>query len=124
MATGSMPAIKAKVVMMMGRKRLRPAAMRASSRSMPLASEARAASSNKMAFLATKPMSMITPMRLMRFNVPPVKSKANTTPMSDKGKENMTAKGAVNEPNCMTKMKYIKPIPEIKAMPISANTSF
>ena len=60
----------------------------------------------------------------MRFNVLPVKSSARTTPISDKGSENITAKGAEKELNCMTKIKYIKAMPEISAMPISVKTSF
>src|SRR5438270_143131 len=54
-----MPAISAQVVIRIGRRRARPAAISASSRSMPSASRLRAASSSRMAFLATRPIIML-----------------------------------------------------------------
>ena len=77
-----------------------------------------------MAFFATRPMSMITPMRLMRFNEPPVRLSASTTPISENSNDNMMASGAVNEPNCITSTRYITKMPMSSAMPISANSSF
>ena len=123
MATGSMPAISAKVVIKIGLRRLRPAVIKASSRSTPSASSTRAASSSKMAFFATKPISMITPIRLIRFSVEPVNNRATTTPIRDSGSESITASGAVNEPNCMTRIRYMSATPDTKAIPICLKTS-
>jgi hypothetical protein len=94
-ATGNMPATSAKVVIRMGRKRLRPACIKASSRSTPSRSSWRVASSSRMAFLATRPISMMTPIRLIRLSVPPVISSASTTPISDSGSDSITPSGAV-----------------------------
>ena len=123
MATGSMPAISAKVVIRIGRSRRWPAAISASSRVMPLASRLRAASSSRIAFFATSPCSMMMPMKLIRFSVLCVTSSASTTPIGVKSSENITGMGAVNEPNCITSTRYIMPMPEISAMPICVNTS-
>jgi hypothetical protein len=60
-----------------------------------------------MAFLATIPMSMITPIMLMRFSVVFVASIASMTPISDSGRDNMMASGSRNDPNCTTRTKYI-----------------
>ena len=43
-----------------------------------------------MAFFATRPISMMTPMKLMRLSVPPVSSSASTTPISDSGSDSIT----------------------------------
>ena len=64
-----------------------------------------------MAFFATRPMSMMTPMKLMRLSVPRVTSSASTTPISDSGSDSITGSGAVNEPNCITSTRYITPMP-------------
>ncbi len=123
MATGSMPAISANVVIMIGRSRFLPACISASSRSMPSRSSTRAASSSRMAFFATRPISMITPMMLIRFSVPPVETSATTTPIRLSGSEIITGIGAVNEPNCITSTRNISSTPEISAMPRLLNTS-
>ncbi len=123
MATGSMPAISANVVIMMGRRRLRPACISASSRSIPSRSSARAASSSRMAFFATSPISMMTPMMLMRLSVPCVDTSAITTPIRLSGSEIITGMGAVNEPNCITSTRYISATPETSAMPRLLKTS-
>jgi hypothetical protein len=57
------------------------------------------ASSSRIAFFATSPISMITPIELIRFTVPPVSSSASTTPIRLSGSEIITGSGAVNEPN-------------------------
>ncbi len=60
----------------------------------------------------------------MMLIVVPVIMSANITPMSDSGSEIMIASGSRNEPNCMTRMRYIS----ITAMPsaekMRPNTSF
>ncbi len=68
-----------------------------------------------MAFFATSPISMMMPMRLIRFSVPPVASSASTTPISDSGSESITGSGAVNEPNCITSTRYISAMPMTSA---------
>ena len=65
-----MPAISAKVVIRIGRRRTRPACISASSRSTPCASSLRARSSSRIAFFATRPISMMMPMKLIRLSVP------------------------------------------------------
>ena len=72
-----------------------------------------------MAFLATSPISMMTPMKLIRLSVPPVSSSASTTPISDSGSDSITASGAVKEPNCITRIRYISAMPMTSAMAIS-----
>ena len=123
MATGSMPAMRAKVVIRMGRRRLRPAAISASSRGMPVFSSTREASSNRMAFFATRPISMMTPMRLMRLIVALANSNAMTTPMRLSGSDSITGSGALNEPNWMTRMRYIMATPATSAVSMSVNTA-
>ena len=76
-----------------------------------------------MAFFATSPISMMTPMKLIRLSVPPVASSASTTPISDSGSDSITASGAVKLPNCMTRIRYISATPMTSAIPISRNTS-
>ena len=76
-----------------------------------------------MAFFATRPISMMTPMKLISFSVLPVISSATTTPMSDNGNDSITASGAVKLPNCITSTMYISAMPNISAIPISLNTS-
>src|SRR5665213_1799463 len=68
-ATGSMPAMSASVVMMIGRSRMRPASISASRRDIPFSRAHFAKSMSRIAFLATMPISSITPMRLMMFNL-------------------------------------------------------
>ncbi|MNN10440.1 hypothetical protein D3C81_1233620 [compost metagenome] len=118
-----MPAISANVVIRMGRKRMRPAYISASSRPWPSSSRLRAASSSRMAFLATSPISMIMPIKLIRLRVLFVITSATTTPIKLSGKDIITATGAVNEPNCITRIKYIRPIPITSAISISVNSS-
>ena len=67
---------------------------------------------------------MMMPMKLIMFSVFFVSNKATTTPISDSGSDNMTDSGAVNEPNCMTRIRYISPIPITSAISISENNSF
>jgi hypothetical protein len=50
----------------------------------------RAASSSRIAFFATRPISMITPMKLIRFSVPRVSSRASTTPIRLSGRDSIT----------------------------------
>ncbi len=77
----------------------------------------------RMAFLATIPISRMTPMRLMMLSVSPVTSSANTTPMSDSGSETRMASGSRNEPNWMTRMRYISSTAMISAVKMRVKTS-
>ena len=74
--------------------------------------------------MATSPISMMMPMKLIRFSVLPVNSKASTTPIKDSGSDSMTASGAVKELNCMTRIRYISAIPITSATSISVNNAF
>ena len=82
----------------------------------------RAASSNRMAFLATRPINMMTPMKLIRLSVPRVINSANTTPIRLSGSDSITASGAVKLLNCITRIRYISAMPDTSAMPICLNT--
>ena len=102
-ASGTMPKIMASVVIRMGRNRTRAAISRASWRDMPAtgwpsspvwSSRARMAkSTNKMAFLVTSPISMMTPMMENIDSDEPNISSASTTPMSVSGSEVISASG-------------------------------
>jgi hypothetical protein len=60
---------------------------------------------------------------LIRLSVLPVMIRASTTPISDSGNDSITPIGAVNEPNCITRIRYISAIPENSAMTICLNSS-
>ena len=99
-ARGSMPKIMARVVMTIGRSRVEPALMSARSRPRPCSRRAwLAKSTSRIAFLVTRPMSMMRPIMLMMFKVSPVRRSATATPTSDRGSESMIAKGWVKDPN-------------------------
>ncbi len=66
---------------------------------------------------------MMTPIRLIKFSVPCVASKASTTPINDSGSDSMTGIGARKEPNWITSTRYIKRTPENSAMPMAVNIS-
>ena len=118
-ATGIMPAISAKVVMRIGRRRIAPPSIRASRSDSPSRSRDHLAKSmSRIAFLATMPMSRITPIRLMMFSVSPVASSISTTPISDSGSDIRIASGSMNDPNCITRIRYISST----AVPSAANT--
>ena len=65
MAIGIMPAMSAKVVIRIGRRRTRPASMMAWRRDMPCSSDHFAKSTSRIAFFATMPISRMTPIMLM-----------------------------------------------------------
>ena len=76
-----------------------------------------------MAFLATRPINMMMPIKLIRLRVFSVITSATTTPIRLSGNDIITATGAVKEPNCITRIKYIRPIPITSAISISVNSS-
>ena len=92
---------------MIGRRRTRPASMIASRRDCPRSCPHFAKSMSRMAFFATIPISRITPMSDMMFSVPFVMMSASTTPMSESGRAIMIASGSRNEPNCITRIRYM-----------------
>ena len=118
-----MPAISANVVMMMGRSRMRPASISASRSGMPRSRAHLAKSISRIAFLATMPISRMTPIRLMMFSVSPVISSASTTPISESGSDIRIASGSRNDPNCITRIRYISSTATPSAVKIRVNTS-
>ena len=75
-----------------------------------------------MAFFATRPTSMMMPMKLIRLSVERAASNASTTPIRLSGSEIITGSGAVNEPNWITSTMYINSTPLKSATPMSPNT--
>ena len=88
-------------------------------RSIPCSFPHFAKSISRIAFFATIPIKRITPIIDMMFSVSPVISSASTTPMSDSGSEIRMAIGSRNEPNCITRIRYIS----ISAIPSAARMS-
>ena len=76
-----------------------------------------------MAFLATSPISMMMPIKLIRLRVFFVITSATTTPIKLSGSDIITAIGAVNELNCITRIRYIRPMPITSAITIWVNSS-
>ena len=76
-----------------------------------------------MAFFATMPISRITPIRLMMLSVSPVTSSASTTPISESGSEIRIASGSRNEPNWITRIRYISSTATPSAVKMRVNTS-
>ncbi len=111
--------MSASVVIMIGRRRTRPASMIAVRRSIPCSCPHLAKSMSRIAFFATMPMSRITPIIDMMLSVSLVISSASTTPMSESGNEMRIAMGSRNEPNCITRMRYMRR----SAMPSAARMS-
>ena len=155
-----MPAIKANVVIKIGRKRMRPAYISASSRSWPsssgFANESRNAlpssvcwardvalwfdflkrSQNRFnlllfdlevalhvhehnqtenrIFFATKPINMMMPMKLIQVGRATCNQQKPIPRSSSRAKDNMTAPGAVKEPNCAVRSdtSSLSPSPE------------
>ncbi len=118
-ATGIIPAISANVVIRIGRRRTRPASMIAARRGIPCSCPHFAKSISRIAFLATMPIRRITPIIDIMFSVSFVMMSASTTPMSDSGSEMRMATGSRNEPNCITRIRYINS----SAMPSAARMS-
>src|SRR5882757_4046882 len=85
MATGSMPATMATVVMTMGRARLWPDSMIASNRDFPARISSIAKSTNRMEFLATIPINMRYPMTTEIEKGRLVSSSARAAPPNDSG---------------------------------------
>ena len=70
-ASGIMPKIIATVVMMIGRSRIRPACSSASARSFPSPRSWLVKSTSRMPFFVTSPMSMMIPIIVITFMLPP-----------------------------------------------------
>ena len=98
-ASGIMPATVASAVIMMGRSRRSPARIMLSSGGMPSARNFWSASSSRMPFLATMPITMISPMNEERLNVVCVSPSATKTPKLESSAEASTATGAAKLPN-------------------------
>ncbi len=97
--SGSMPAMVARAVIRMGRKRRRPACTTAASASSPTARKRCAASSRRMPFLATMPTTMMSPMNDAMLKVVFVMSSAKKTPETESNAEASMDKGAENVRN-------------------------
>ena len=72
--------------------------MSASSRGVPAARAWFVKSTSRMAFLVTRPISMMRPIMLMMLRLSPVASRARATPTSDSGSESMIANGWKKRP--------------------------
>ncbi len=104
-ASGSMPKIIAAVVMMMGRRRVRPAWMMAARRSRPRPRSTFVKSTSRMAFFVTRPISMMRPMSDMMLTVSPVRSSIVAIPTIERGSESMIDSGSTNDSNCAARMR-------------------
>ena len=104
-ASGSMPKIIASVVMTIGRRRVEPALMSASSRGVPSRRAWFVKSISRIAFFVTRPISMMRPIMLIMLSVSPVARSARATPTSDSGSESMIANGWKNDPNCEARIR-------------------
>jgi len=93
---------------MMGRNRVRPARISASRRLSPSARRVLAKSTSRMAFLVTRPMSMMSPMSDMMFTVSPVRNNMPAMPTTDKGSDSMMASGSMNDSNCAARIRYTR----------------
>ena len=100
-----MPKIMASVVITMGRRRVEPALIRASLRGAPAARAWFVKSTSRIAFLVTRPISMMRPIMLMMLRVSPVARSASATPTSDSGSDSMIASGWMNDPNCEARIR-------------------
>ena len=78
----------------------------------------------RIAFFATMPISIITPINVMMLIVLPVMASETITPMRDNGSEIMIAMGSRNDPNCTTRIRYISINATPSAKKICPNTSF
>ncbi len=100
-----MPKIIANVVITMGRSRNSPASIRAARRSLPFSLALLAKSTMRIAFLVTRPMSMITPIMLMMLKVPRVTMSPSMTPIRERGSDSMMASGWRKLPNCDARIR-------------------
>ena len=99
-----MPKIMASVVIKIGRKRTLAASSRAALRSTPSARARMAKSTNKMAFLVTRPISMMTPMieNIERVELNIISAK--TTPIKVSGSAVISAIGCKKLLNWLAKI--------------------
>jgi len=104
-ASGNIPKIIAIDVMMIGRKRVRPALRSASCRFAPSPRFRIVKSTRRIPFLTTRPMSMIIPIMLMMFRFPLVTSNASATPMKLSGSDIRIDSGCRNDPKSDAMMR-------------------
>ena len=104
-AKGSIPNIMARVVIKIGRSLVRPAAIRASRRSIPRERRVFVKSTSRMAFFVTKPMSMMSPMRDIMLTVSRVSKSIPAMPTIESGRENMMARGSMKDSNWAARMR-------------------
>ena len=104
-ASGSMPKIIATVVMMIGRRRIRPAESSEAARSPPSARSWLVKSTSRMPFFVTSPINMMTPIIVMTFMFPPVMRSARATPMKLRGRASMIARGCRKDPKRDARMR-------------------
>ena len=100
-----MPKIIAAVVIMIGRSRVRPAVISAVRRSMPRPRSTLVKSTSRIAFLVTRPISMIRPISDMMLMVSPVSTSMPAMPTIDSGSDSMIASGSMNDSNCAARIR-------------------
>ncbi len=111
--------------MRMGRSRIDPASISASRSGRPSRSRAHLAKSiSRIAFLATIPASRMMPIMLMMLMVCPATDRPSITPIRDSGSDMRIASGSRNDPNWITRMKYISRIANTSENTMLPNTSF
>src|SRR6185437_4213880 len=123
MATGSMPATMATVVMTMGRARLWPDSRMAVSRSLPARISSIAKSTSRMAFLATIPISIRKPIMTPSDRGFCVSIRASTAPPRDSGSEERMVSGCSTRTKSSTSTANTISSPVIMAMPKSVKSS-
>ena len=94
-------------VMIMGRRRLRPASWMASSKGTPDLRSSLMASSFRMESLMTIPQVTISPMADIRFSVCPQTQSSRSANATSIGISARTSKGCRKLSNCAARMKYI-----------------
>ena len=99
-AIGIKPTIVATVVIRIGRRRVRPASMVASSSGLPRPRSTLAKSTSSTPFDTTMPTIMMMPMKLFTLRVVPVSHSARNTPVTPSGTLNMITRGSINDLNC------------------------
>ncbi|MNS04868.1 hypothetical protein D3C72_362560 [compost metagenome] len=99
-AIGAMPRIIAKVVIRIGRRRIGAALRSASNIGRPSSRNWLVNSTSRMAFLVTRPISVMMPMIEMIESVCLASNRANSAPTMASGSESMMVKGWMKLSNC------------------------
>ena len=100
-----MPPIIAAVVIRIGRSRTCPAVSSESCRVAPARRVRLAKSTSRIAFLVTRPISMMKPIIENMLSVVPVRSSARKTPISENGSDAMIATGWIKLANWEARMR-------------------